>query len=385
MMKMNRIIAVLLVLLLVTAMVPVASAAGATVEAGQTAVLYFSIPNVYGVDGSFSMDNAGIISGVTYSASGMSGGSAAGGVVYCYGSTEATLTITVSATVSASAQPGDQCTFTLTYETSDQNGDMSSWKSMSQTVTVAASEAEETTPAAGDEPTQPGATEPDSKPSNGGGSGTGTGTGTPIDYTELNRQIGIAEGLKESDYTADSWANMQAALQKAISARKSSNQDTVDAAAAALADAIANLVLIDYSKLEAAIAEGNELAVKDEIGNLWFQLFKAIEEGIALIGSGDQEAVDAATEKILDIIEQLKAAIEAQQKPEEVVKEVVVEKEPEGEYCNIPIHRVWPVLFFVSLAVNILFIILAVVYFSRRKKNQKDDTPLVDYDIGDDA
>ena len=48
-------------------------------------------------------------------------------------------------------------------------------------------------------------------------------------------------------------------------------------------------------------------------------------------------------------------------------------------------HRIWPILFFISLALNVVFIVVIVVAVIRRKKNAKDDTPLVNYDIGDDA
>lgn len=66
---------------------------------------------------------------------------------------------------------------------------------------------------------------------------------SPIDYTELNKQIGIAEGLNADDYTAESWANLEAALEDARAARESIKQDVVDAAAAALKTAIDALEL----------------------------------------------------------------------------------------------------------------------------------------------
>jgi len=66
---------------------------------------------------------------------------------------------------------------------------------------------------------------------------------SPIDYTELNKQIGIAEGLNADDYTAESWANLEAALEDARAARESIEQDVVDAAAAALKAAIDALEL----------------------------------------------------------------------------------------------------------------------------------------------
>ena len=62
-----------------------------------------------------------------------------------------------------------------------------------------------------------------------------------------------------------------------------------------------------------------------------------------------------------------------------------MEVEPEGDYCNIKIHKIWPILFFVSLGVNVLMGSVIVALVTRKKKNRKDNTPLVDYDIDDDA
>ena len=70
--------------------------------------------------------------------------------------------------------------------------------------------------------------------------------------------------------------------------------------------------------------------------------------------------------------------------PEIVTQEVRVEVPPTDDYCNIPAHRVWPVLFFCSFALNVALVAVIAIYISRKKKNQKDDTPLVDYDIEDD-
>ena len=58
---------------------------------------------------------------------------------------------------------------------------------------------------------------------------------------KLNKQIAAAEALKESDYTADSWAALAKALQAAKAALASSDQAVVDKAAADLSAAIAAL------------------------------------------------------------------------------------------------------------------------------------------------
>lgn len=59
-----------------------------------------------------------------------------------------------------------------------------------------------------------------------------------VDLAELNKQIAAAEALKESDYTADSWAKLAAALKTAKAALAAENQGEVDTAAADLKTAI---------------------------------------------------------------------------------------------------------------------------------------------------
>ena len=63
-----------------------------------------------------------------------------------------------------------------------------------------------------------------------------------VNYDALNAAIDKAEALTESDYTADSWSALQTALTAAEAALESDDQSVVDAAAAALEQAIADLV-----------------------------------------------------------------------------------------------------------------------------------------------
>ena len=58
---------------------------------------------------------------------------------------------------------------------------------------------------------------------------------------------------------------------------------------------------------------------------------------------------------------------------------------PEDEECNIPMHQVWPILFFASLAFNIAAVVVIMVILLKKKNLHKDDIPLVDYDIDYDA
>lgn len=53
--------------------------------------------------------------------------------------------------------------------------------------------------------------------------------------------------------------------------------------------------------------------------------------------------------------------------------------------CNVPMHGVWRVLFFASLALNAAAVVVIVVLIWKKKHVLKDDIPLVDYDIDYDS
>ena len=206
-----------------------------------------------------------------------------------------------------------------------------------------------------------------------------------LDDAELKRQIAIANGLNRLDYTTESWQKIIDALDDACYALGENNQIGADVATERLQNAIADLVRMDYAPLEAALSAVEDLAESDPQHILWVKLLDATGKGTELLTSGDQAAVDAAVAEIHDLLAQLKAVIEEKATPEVVEKEVLVEVLPSGDYCNIPKHRTWPVLFFASLAVNVILVAVIVAYVSRKKRNQRDDTPLVDYDIYDDT
>ena len=208
---------------------------------------------------------------------------------------------------------------------------------------------------------------------------------TDLDDTGLLRQIAIANGLHRSDYTNKSWEALMTALTSANWALNGNNQSAADAAEEALRAAIAALVRMDYSELSEAIRETEEYVESSELNILWIQLAEAVAEGKALLSSGDQEAVDAAAERIRDLVQQIRTAVSEGGTPGVIIQEVPVEVPPTDDYCNIPMHRVWPVLFFISLAVNIALVAVIVIYIRRKKQNRVDDMPLVDYDIMDDT
>lgn len=205
-----------------------------------------------------------------------------------------------------------------------------------------------------------------------------------LDDSGLMKQIAIANGLRQGDYTTESWQVLTEALSEANLALKGSDQKRADQAEADLKSAIAGLTRVDFTGLENALARADGLLNSESSNGLWGELMDAIAAGKEARNSGDQAAADAAAQKINDIAARLEAMLESGEGPEVVVQEVEVEVPPTDDFCNIPSHRLWPVLFFISLALNIGLAAVILIYISKKKRIQRDDTPLVDYDIDDD-
>ncbi len=375
-MKMNslkKVIGMILVLTVLAAalVLPVSAKAGKdvyTVSPGKTVYVTFEYKDIYGIDGDFSYTDANSIiktKSVSHSKELTGAVSTEKAYLYVDGTSEkaANTTITFAVTIAATAKVGQECKISFEYELADKDGNVSDYMTDVATIKVVA-------PGSGDS----GTTRPP--------------VVTNVDYTELLRQIEIAEGLKKADYTADSWANLEAALKDAYDLKTSNSQAYVDAGAKALADAIADLVLMDYSKLLEAIDTVTKFIEDDELGAKWAELYAKILAAKELLTSGDQAAVDAAAAELTKLYQEMqeliKQYLEDNKEIIEVPVEVPVEKLPEGDYCNISIHQLWPILFAISAILNVGFIAVIVIYFVRKKKNQKDETPLVDYDIDDD-
>ena len=206
-----------------------------------------------------------------------------------------------------------------------------------------------------------------------------------LDTAELTRQISIANGLNAHDYTGESWEGLEAALKSATKVQNGNDQDAVDKAAAGLKEAIAALVRMDYSSLETVLAEVEAFLSTNPGTDAWLSLAEAVDEGKALLDSGDQAAANEAAVKISQILTQVKALEDEQQVPEVIIQEVPVEVPPTDDFCNIASHRIWPVIFCISAALNVTLVAVILVYIAKKKRTQHDDTPLVDYDIFDDS
>ena len=424
-MKIMKKAATLLVIILVLcAVTPAALAVSDTsAEAGKTATLTFKFEDVYNVDGTFTVNDAdGIVSKYTVSVADAGATSAAvnGDRLWAAPAAEpvkTSVSVAVKLTLKSGAAAGKMCTVSFTGVCGDGNGKPGNEKDVYQSATVTVKKTATTVIDYSELKKQISIAEGlkstgytaeswnNMKAALTAGKAALTSTSqnavntaaktlkdaiaalVKMDYTELQKQIGIAEGLKSTGYTTASWNKMTAALADGKAALTSTSQDAVNAAAKTLKDAIAALVKMDYSKLQAAIKSVEQFNASEDLADLFAQLAGAVNAGKDLLTSGTQADVDAAAARINKLLEEVKAALNAlkNKEPQTVIKEVEVEVLPDGDYCNIPMHRVWPILFFVSLGLNAVLVVVIGTMVAKKKKNAKDDTPLVDYDIGDDT
>lgn len=358
-------------------------AADASAEAGQTVSVTLSFPNAYGVNGTLEYTNQGILENIKVTSNLV--GSCTATKYFASGTELTTVNIIVTAKIAASAPVGASCTITAIGDVAvdDMGGLRDGMATATITVKAAPAPDPDPTPTPTPDPTPTPTPDPTPTPTPNPGNNTSGGnqTGKAVDYTELNRQIEAAKALAKGEYTAQSWQDMQQALEAAEKLTTSRSQANVDAGAKALADAIAKLEKIDLAKLKAAIAATEELLKDNDFAGKWDPMITALEAARENLESGDQAAVDAAEKALTEALNGVKAALDEMKGEEKIVE---VEKEPSYAFCNIRFHKVLLVLFIISAVINVAFIVLLVLWLLRRKKNTKDSTPLVNYRIGDD-
>lgn len=361
--KTAKILTFLLIISILASLFAFNTAAAVSGKAGQTVKVTFSFPNAYGANGNITYSNKGILSDISVSSN--IKGVCRENKFILSDIEKTTVTLTITAKIKSSAKAGDSCTISIADAeyVSDLDGHLVS-SPKSDVITVAA--------------TQSGGNQ------GGNQGGNNNKPSSKIDYTELNRQIKIASSLEKTGYTDASWKNMTDALAAARKLTSSNSQSAVDAGAKRLADAIAALEKVDYTKLREALDQVQSFIDGSDFASTWAALMGAVDNGNSMLKSGNQADIDAAAEALITCLDAMKAKLNDMTKTVEVPVEKPIEVEPSGPYCNITWHLVLIILFFVSLAVNIVFVVLTVLWFMKKKKNTKDTTPLVDYKIGDD-
>ena len=146
------------------------------------------------------------------------------------------------------------------------------------------------------------------------------------------------------------------------------------------------LVRMDYSALEAALGVVyNKIDENPEMYDMWLRINEAVEKARPLLVSGNQEAVDVMVRKLNELMEEVGdySVAAGSGEPQVIYEEVEIEVLPTDDYCNIPMHRTWPVLFIVSAVLNAALAAM-LIYVIAKKRQTVDNTPLVSYDIDDD-
>ena len=353
---------------------------------GQSVTVTIAIDDVYGVDGKISYSNKALFSSFSIEKLSSNDGMVSESKAYLYGLEKGQYGFVIKATVSSSAKPGDSCTISFDYrKTIDDNGTNVPGGVVSQKVVVVAPETEPpvTQPPVTQPPvTQPPVTQPPvtqtpvtqtpvtqrpvtptPKPP----------VSDPLDYTDIKANIGIAEALKKDGSTNASWDALQVALAEAQDAVNSAKtQKELDDAAAKLEEAIDGLVKVDYSKLEEALDNAKKLAEDEKVVARIEELLAEISRGTALLTSGDQAEVDKAAKDIQSAIDEIVKILADMGEIVEV--EVPGDCEHgDGLYCNIPIHKLWPILFIISAVLNVGLIIFIIIYIRRQKDEDEEE------------
>lgn len=208
---------------------------------------------------------------------------------------------------------------------------------------------------------------------------------TRTDMSKLELQVAMANGLNEYDYTKQTWSVLKKALDRGTMILKGTHgQTVVNETAKEIEAAMADLVKMNYSQLETALGlVYAKIDENPEYHDVWARLDAETAQARPLLVSGDQEAVDEAVAELNALLEELSQMNVTSAEPEVVVQEVEVEVLPTDDYCNIPMHRTWPVLFVISAVLNVALVVI-LVYVIMKKRNTEDTTPLVSYDIDDD-
>lgn len=206
------------------------------------------------------------------------------------------------------------------------------------------------------------------------------------DYADLELLLAMANSLNSYDYTMQSWSPFKKAVDRGTQClRGKYGQVAVDEAAYAIDVAMSDLVEMDYSQLEAVLGSVyTKIDENPQLHDVWTRLNAAADSARPLLTSGNQEAVNAAVTKLTDLLVELSECdAAAAPEPEIVVQEVEVEVYPTDDYCNIPMHRFWPVAAICSAALNLVLLAVLILVIMK-KRNTMDNTPLIHYDIDDD-
>ena len=241
---------------------------------------------------------------------------------------------------------------------------------------------------------------------------------TPLDLTTLYQLIADAEALDAYRYTSDSWTVLENALTAAknLDPKKQADVDTAANDLAAALAGLEELPPVDYTALNAALGEAKAATKGEFTDKSWNALQAAIVAAEALLPDRAlvQAQVDTATEAlnaalagltvpevtveteivtevVTEIVTEVETVIvtevETVIKTETEVVTEIVTVEPTDDFCNIDSHgpaTTWIVLFVIFLVLFVAVTAYVGVSHIMKRKKESDNTPMPDYDMGDD-
>lgn len=354
--NMKKLLSVIVAIFLIATMALPTSAAtqSYTGTAGSIVNVYFTYDGLFSFDTPEPLscyDPAGIVGGVTYTIADNGGltGTIQNNKIFLFDASNSDVghKVVICATVSlkSTAPVGSKCSVQIKYNlTTDPTAvDIISGAETSEIVVV---QGGSTTPSQPAQPSKP--AEPSVK----------------IDYSKLNEQIKAADALDGELYSASSWTALEEALANARGMTSSKSQDSVDKAAEALKNAIAALVELDYTKLEEAIAAANSF-LKDNITDDKLDVFvNAFNAAQATLESKEQTDIDAAADALTNALAELMDALD------DFVGVSPMNPLPDYDYCNIRLHKIYQMIMWISILLN-LVLIAFIVYIFAKKRNRR--------------
>ena len=215
-----------------------------------------------------------------------------------------------------------------------------------------------------------------------------------VDYRALEDMIAKAKALNADEYTASTWAAFVPVLAEAedFLARKNAQaQSEIDAVVTKLDNAIKALVKLTIPDLDDIFNQGfeegkNSVTIPDT-DDIYNQGFEAGKNSVTIPADRYDEGYDAGYDKGYEEGYQ-KGLADGKKETndtddgEETTTPVVDDKTPVVEQKSA---TVWIVLFIVFLTTTLGLAGYVVFTLVIKKKKETDDTPVVDYNIEDDA
>ena len=165
----------------------------------------------------------------------------------------------------------------------------------------------------------------------------------PADKTALNAAIQSAESKIESDYTPSSWIEFKQTLEAARAiAEEEAGQNDVDSVAAALENAIKELVKysapVDKTALNAAIQSAESKIESDYTPSSWIEFTQTLEAARAIAeeeaGQNDVDSMAAALEDAIKVLEKVPLPVDDVDKTALNAAIQSAEEKKESEYTK---------------------------------------------------